>query len=83
MKRKLSILHFLEGIDKLYNYVYTNSMDEITLTKLKCLRCGYTWFPRKPEPPQACANPKCRSPYWNKPRKNKRKGVKSEQGAGN
>ena len=35
-----------------------------TLTELNCLRCGYMWFPRSPEPPGTC--PKCRSPYWNK-----------------
>jgi predicted Zn-ribbon and HTH transcriptional regulator len=35
-----------------------------------CLRCGYKWVPRifkgKEEEPTIC--PKCKSPYWNKPR---------------
>ena len=37
-----------------------------TLTELTCLRCGYTWFPRRPELPKVCA--KCVSPYWDKPK---------------
>jgi len=32
----------------------------------KCLRCGNTWHPRTQNPKQC---PKCKSPYWNKPRK--------------
>ncbi len=37
----------------------------------QCLRCGYKWVPRifkgKTEEPTIC--PKCKSPYWNKPRR--------------
>jgi predicted Zn-ribbon and HTH transcriptional regulator len=36
----------------------------------QCLRCGYKWVPRifkdSAEEPTIC--PKCKSPYWNKPR---------------
>ena len=32
-----------------------------------CLRCGHTWYRRKPERPVMC--PKCKSPYWDKPRR--------------
>lgn len=32
-----------------------------------CLRCGHGWNPRKPKKPTIC--PKCKSPYWDKPRK--------------
>ena len=33
-----------------------------------CERCGHTWVPRyKKERPRVC--PKCKSPYWDKPRK--------------
>ena len=39
-----------------------------TIKKVKCNRCGYVWYPRKPEMPNNCANKKCNSPYWNKPR---------------
>ncbi len=42
-------------------------MNEITLPTLRCLRCGHTWSPRKPERPVRC--PKCGSPYWGQPRK--------------
>ena len=47
---------------------------EFTL-ELNCLRCNHTWAPRKPNNiPKVC--PKCKSPYWNKPRqKNNRGGM--------
>ena len=32
-----------------------------------CTRCGHKWYPRTPERPRVC--PKCKSPYWDKPRK--------------
>jgi len=32
-----------------------------------CLRCGYQWWPRSPGKPMACA--KCKSFYWNRPRR--------------
>ena len=43
------------------------------ITQRKCLRCGYEWYPTTPEEPTTCANPKCRSPYWNTPRKTPRR----------
>jgi Zn finger protein HypA/HybF involved in hydrogenase expression len=42
----------------------------------KCLRCGHEWVPNRhdakghPIPPKVC--PKCASPYWDKPRGQKR-----------
>lgn len=42
---------------------------EIKLTKVKCLRCGYEWSPRLSDV-RKCANPKCRSAYWDRPKKN-------------
>ncbi len=42
----------------------------MNLPTLTCKRCGHTWYPRKPVPPQSC--PKCKSPYWNKPRRTKK-----------
>ena len=39
----------------------------IMLQKNKCKRCGYTWIPRTNDP---ITCPSCRSPYWNKERKN-------------
>jgi len=43
---------------------------EIKLPFLKCTRCKHTWHPRRSRLPGVC--PKCKSPYWNKPRKRRR-----------
>ena len=37
---------------------------------LTCLRCGNTWQNRIPKPKQC---PKCKSPYWNKPKRKVKK----------
>lgn len=37
------------------------------LPRYTCIRCNYEWIPRSDETPVVC--PKCKSPYWNKPRK--------------
>jgi DNA-directed RNA polymerase subunit RPC12/RpoP len=41
----------------------------ITVLGYKCERCGHEWIPRGDveRDPRVC--PKCKSPYWNKPRK--------------
>ena len=44
---------------------------EIKLKKLKCERCGHQWIPRV-EDVREC--PKCKSPYWNVPRRNETEG---------
>lgn len=37
---------------------------------LRCKRCDYRWGQRfEGLKPKTCPNPKCRSPYWNKPRR--------------
>lgn len=34
-----------------------------------CLRCGYVWPVKDPtKRPKSCANVKCKSPYWDRPR---------------
>jgi hypothetical protein len=39
----------------------------ITLSGYECDRCGHRWFPRQLDRlPLVC--PKCKSPYWNRPR---------------
>lgn len=44
-----------------------NNQEE-TQDTLVCLRCGYTWTPRKTaELPRCC--PYCKSPKWNVPKK--------------
>jgi Zn finger protein HypA/HybF involved in hydrogenase expression len=40
---------------------------QITPAVCTCLRCGHTWTQRSDERPRIC--PKCKSPYWDKPRK--------------
>jgi hypothetical protein len=37
-----------------------------------CERCGHEWLPRSKDtpPPKVCPNLKCKSPYWDTPRKN-------------
>jgi len=40
----------------------------VNLSTFQCWRCGHIWYPRKPEPPRCCG--RCKSPYWDKPRKN-------------
>lgn len=42
---------------------------KITVEGYKCERCGYEWVKRKEEKPRVC--PKCHSPYWDIPRKQK------------
>lgn len=40
--------------------------EQIKIPHETCQRCGHTWNLRKPELPRVC--PKCKSPYWDKPR---------------
>jgi len=45
---------------------------KIEVEGFQCERCGHKWIPRgSDEEPAVC--PKCKSPYWNKPRKRKKK----------
>jgi len=43
---------------------------KVSIEGYKCERCGHVWVPRlygkKKQEPVIC--PKCKSPYWNKPR---------------
>jgi predicted Zn-ribbon and HTH transcriptional regulator len=50
----------------LTTYPIYNTKDILALLQAKCLRCGNTWNIRT-EHPKRC--PKCKSPYWNKPRR--------------
>jgi predicted Zn-ribbon and HTH transcriptional regulator len=42
-------------------------LPEITLKGYLCERCGHTWVPKENIKPKVC--PKCKSPYWDTPRK--------------
>jgi len=42
----------------------------IKLPEMNCLRCNHKWIPRKNSTPKVC--PKCKSPYWNTPKTNKK-----------
>ena len=59
-------------------------MPKINIDGWKCCRCGYEWVSKKQEDfthpdykgklmvdvkPITCPNPKCRSPYWDIPKK--------------
>jgi predicted Zn-ribbon and HTH transcriptional regulator len=38
----------------------------ISVKGYRCERCGHQWVPRGEAAPRVC--PKCKSPYWDKPR---------------
>ena len=42
---------------------------KLSVKGYKCERCSHEWIPRKTKYPVTC--PKCKSPYWDKPRVNK------------
>src|SRR5256885_1181087 len=43
-------------------------MELIQLWGYRCLRCGHEWVPKnKEQKPRVC--PKCKNPYWDRPRK--------------
>ncbi|MFH1325376.1 MAG: hypothetical protein ABIH49_01225 [archaeon] len=42
--------------------------EEIRVCKCGCERCNHSWIARSRETPTVC--PGCKSPYWNKPKKN-------------
>ncbi|HEY9485001.1 MAG TPA: hypothetical protein VIQ04_00035, partial [Nitrososphaeraceae archaeon] len=47
-------------------------MGEIILKGYQCERCSHKWVPREGgNYPKVC--PKCKSPYWDKPRKSEKK----------
>lgn len=40
----------------------------LMLDGYKCERCGHTWVPRSTTEGEPVICPKCKSPYWNRPR---------------
>jgi hypothetical protein len=45
-------------------------MGEITIKGFLCERCDHKWPPRNLLNPKPFVCPRCKSPYWNSPRKN-------------
>jgi hypothetical protein len=60
------------------------AISTIEVTLYTCERCGYEWIPRDAlsatEPPKVCPNPKCKSPYWNTPRRETKPASKKKAG---
>jgi predicted Zn-ribbon and HTH transcriptional regulator len=51
-------------------------LEPIKVMGFKCQRCGHEWVPHDPEnPPRTC--PKCKSPFWDRKRRNSVKGTGS------
>lgn len=51
-----------------------------TVLAFICERCGHEWIPRDPdEPPRRC--PACKSPYWDRPRRDAKSGGKGDEDA--
>ena len=40
---------------------------KITVLGYRCERCEWEWVPRGENAPRVC--PKCKSPYWDRPRR--------------
>lgn len=46
---------------------------KLSIEGYKCERCGHEWIPRGEDKKEPAVCPKCKSPYWNKPRKRDKK----------
>jgi len=52
-------------------------MVQVQVWAWECERCGHQWMPREKDvEPRVC--PKCKSPYWNKPRRVRKETVTPE-----
>jgi DNA-directed RNA polymerase subunit RPC12/RpoP len=45
---------------------------KIEVDGYKCLRCGHKWVPRVILDREPTICPNCKSPYWNKPRRDQK-----------
>lgn len=73
-----AIVNIIDYLSYLHNYipnsyipgnniVYAMAKMKIEVDGYKCERCSHEWVKRKEKEPTVC--PKCKSPYWNIPRK--------------
>jgi predicted Zn-ribbon and HTH transcriptional regulator len=37
----------------------------------RCSHCGYEWKEKNGVASKVCPNPKCHTPYWDRPKRNK------------
>ena len=52
-------------------------MEGIRVDAYRCDRCDHQWVPRSPQRrPKVC--PKCKSPYWDRPRAEQRRKLTNE-----
>ena len=63
----------LEHIKNISDLVFREQLikNNMNLPKYECNRCSHSWIPRAEKEPKVC--PKCKSPYWNKVRKYKKR----------
>lgn len=52
---------------------------QISIDLAECTRCGYQWYPRWGIEPAHCANRRCNSPYWNRPRRTRKEAVSNHK----
>ena len=52
------------------------ALTTIKVQGYRCFRCEHEWVPRKSTKAEPRVCPKCKSPYWNKPRKERASKVK-------
>ena len=47
------------------------SLVELRMLGFRCERCDHAWIPPNPAKPKVC--PKCKTPYWDRPRRDGQK----------
>lgn len=59
---------YLTGATRRYSVV---AMAKVKVTRWEwlCERCQHQWLPRQQDAPEPKVCPKCKSPYWNRPRR--------------
>lgn len=55
-------------------------MAKIKVEANKCERCSHVWLPRNSTKGESVICPKCKSPYWNRPRISQKVSTKMKKG---